>query len=70
MLGATETLGIYLVDIFGAGRTRREPAASGVHLQAADGCAVAGSLGDNALDFLAGQFRGEYLLWRKLRTWP
>src|SRR5208282_10698 len=62
VIRATKALGVYLIDVFGAGRTRREPSAGGGCLQTADGCAVAGSPGEDALDFFAGQLGRRYLL--------
>ena len=47
-----EALGINLVDVFGAGRTGRKPAAAGYDFEAPDGCVVAGS---------ASQLRGNRL---------
>ena len=57
-----KTLGVYLVDVFCAGRTRRKPSARGNHLHTADRCAVARSLGQDALDFFASQLSRPYLL--------
>src|SRR5450756_306939 len=56
MILSTKALRIDLVDVFGAGRTSREPAALCHHLQPADGSAVARRVGEDSLDFFARQF--------------
>src|SRR4029450_9731348 len=43
VLDSAKALRVQLVDIFGAGRTRREPPGRGEDLQPADGGAVAGA---------------------------
>ena len=55
MIRSPEALRIDLVDILGPRRTRREPSALGHHLQPADGSAVARRVGEDGLDFFAGQ---------------
>src|SRR6266478_6499059 len=52
---AAETLCIHLIDILGARRPRREPAAVGGDLDAAEGLAVAGGGREHRADRLAGQ---------------
>src|SRR5450759_2072303 len=47
MIRPVETFRIDLVDVFGPGRPRREPAVLRAHLDAADRRAVAGSLVEN-----------------------
>ncbi len=42
---AQETLGVDFVDRFGAGRSGSKPAILGHHLEAADGCIIAGRIG-------------------------
>ena len=52
-----EALGVNLVDVLGARRPGREPAAGGDDLQSADGGVVARSAGQLRGDRLAGQLR-------------
>src|SRR5262245_5950734 len=63
----SEALRVDLVDVLGAGRPGREPSAGGDHLEAADGCVVAGGAGELGGDRLAGQGRGLDVLRRELR---
>ena len=63
MIRSTKALGIDLVDVFGAGWARRKPSTLRHYFQAADGCIVARSLGENGLEFFASQLRRPYLLW-------
>src|SRR6478752_6261675 len=65
VLGAAEALGVDLVDGLGARRPRRVPAALRDDLDAADGGAVAGGVGEDALDLLAGKLTGAELLGRQ-----
>ena len=44
VVAAAKALRVELVDVFRAGRTRREPTVRGDDLQAADGRAVAGAV--------------------------
>src|SRR4029079_1685042 len=76
VVGAGEALGVDLVDVLGARRPRRVPAALGDHLDAADRRAVARRLVEHALDLLAGELaraelvgseRRELLLLRGVR---
>jgi Glycosyl hydrolases family 15 len=67
MVQSAKALPVNPVNIFGARRTRCKPATFGNHLQPPDRCTVARSLRKDGLDFLAGQLRGKYLLWRELR---
>ncbi len=57
-----KALGVDLVDVLGAGRPRREPAALGHHLQPADRRAVAGGPGEDRQDLSPGQLGGLDLL--------
>ena len=63
MLCSLEALGVYFVNVLGAGRACREPAMLGHHLQPADGSPVARRLGKDSLDPLARQF-GDFDLLR------
>jgi len=56
MIRSTKALGIDLVDVFGAGRTRREPATLRHHFQTADGGAVSGRAAKDAVYFFTRQF--------------
>src|SRR5882757_644243 len=56
-----KTLGVDLVDILGARRTRREPAAFRGDFDAADGCVVARRVRQHLVDFFAHKFRGPNL---------
>src|SRR5258708_3338261 len=58
MLGTAEALGVDLIDVLCARRTRREPAAFGRYLDPADGRVVTRRLGNYGLDRLAGEFLG------------
>ena len=53
VLCADETLGVDFAHIFSTGRTRREPTFISDDLQAADRCAIAGSLGEFASNLRA-----------------
>src|SRR3569832_1983508 len=64
MIRAKEAFRIDLVDLLGAGRTRRETPVLGNHLEAADRRAVARRLGEEGQDGFAGQF-GRLLLPRR-----
>src|ERR1700759_747504 len=55
---AVEALGVDLVDLLGARRPRRNPAALRTDADAADGRAVAGRLRDDLGDGLAGDLPG------------
>ena len=55
---ALEALGVDLVDLLGARRPRREPAAPGTDADAADGRAVARRLGGDLGDGFAGDLPG------------
>ena len=66
VLAAAEAFGVDLVDVFGAGRPRGEPAALRDHLDAADRIAVARRIGQDPLDLLAGQFASPNVLRRQL----
>src|SRR5882757_8103906 len=65
MIRPPEALRINLVDVFGPGRTRREPSAVRNHLQAADRCTIAWRMSEDALDWLAGEVCGPDLLRRE-----
>src|SRR5690348_1966286 len=67
VLLAAEALGVELVDVLGARRPRGEPAALRLHLQAADGCAIAGRSGERARDRLAGELGVRHVARRQLR---
>ena len=57
---AVEAFGVDLVDVFGAGGPRGEPAILRRHLQPADGRVVAGRFGQDRSDRLARQrLRGD-----------
>src|SRR5262249_20785296 len=55
VLGAAEALGVELVDVLGARRARREPAAVGDDLDAADRIAAAGRRGQDSAHRLPGE---------------
>jgi hypothetical protein len=55
MIRSPEALCIDLLDVFGPGRTRREPSVLGYHFQPADGRAVARRTGEDGLDFFTRQ---------------
>jgi len=63
---AFEGLGVDLVDVFGAGGARGEPAVLRCHLQPADGGLVAGSFGEDGGDGFACQCLGGDLSGREL----
>src|SRR5258708_34498165 len=62
-----EAFAVNLVDVLGAGRTRREPSVGRDHLQPADRRAVARSVTQDLQDGFAGQIRGPDLLRRQGR---
>src|SRR5215469_9996452 len=72
MTGISETLGVDLVDILGAGRTGGKPAHSRRNLESANGSVVARcgcQLGENAIAsqlFLSHRFGGQLLQYRLL----
>ena len=62
MIFAHETFGVDLVDVFGTGWTRREPAILGHDLEAADGLIVPRCMAEHAENRLTGQFGGFHLI--------
>src|SRR5882672_10423241 len=78
MFAVPETFGVDLVNVFRAGRTRREPAGFGDDFDATNGFVIARSPREHGLDGLAREFldielngvkslHGLLLLWRRRR---
>src|ERR1017187_7487119 len=61
VFGAGETFGIDLVNVFGAGRPRREPAAPRHHFEAADWGPVPRGACEHGFDGVAGQLARRHL---------
>ena len=67
MIRAFEAFGIDLIDVLGTGRACGEPAVIGNDLEAADGGAVAGGVGEFGGDGIAGEGIGADLVRREVQ---
>src|SRR5579863_9620055 len=67
MFGSPEAFRVNLVNIFGPGRARREPAAGSGDFPPADGSSVSGRLGEHSLDWFPPQLGEVDLPRRELR---
>src|ERR1700683_2072470 len=65
MVLAEKTLGVNLVNLFGARGARCKPAVLGDYLDSADDVAVARGLRKNLLDFFACDFGDLHVAWRQ-----